>query len=285
MRNFSVQTQDDHCITLLRTGPAQGPVVAVTHGTFSSTASCKRLCDFLAAQGFGVWSFNWRGHGNNPETSPHYDLETVASMDIDSALQEIHHQEKGRKIALIGHSGGGIASAIWAARKPEAAREYLSGMVLLAAQVTHAAARMARAGVFGYRIWLALRDWAPASHMVGPEAESARLMRQWCQWNLQRSFTGHDGMDYFQALSAVSIPILALAGAGDRRIAPWQGCEALAKAFGGTDVQFLLCGKAAGFREDYSHSRLLMAGNAQADVYPQIAQWITARSCAQRNSA
>src|SRR5260370_41933808 len=50
-------------------------------------------------------------------------------------------------------------------------------------------------------------------------------------------------------------------------------CEALARAFGGKDIEFLLCGKATCFQEDYSHSRLLMAGNAQSDVYPRIAQW------------
>jgi oxygen-independent coproporphyrinogen-3 oxidase len=104
--------------------------------------------------------------------------------------------------------------------------------------------------------------------------ESGQLMRQWCQWNLQRRFVGHDGMDYLQALSQVRIPVLALAGAGDRLIAPWQGCEALARAFGGPDVELSLCGKATGFVEDYSHSRLLMAGNARSGVFPRIAQWI-----------
>ena len=61
-------------------------------------------------------------------------------------------------------------------------------------------------------------------------------------------------------------------------IAPWRGCEALARTFGGADVEFVLCGRAAGFAEDYSHSRLLMSGNAQSDVFPRIAQWIRLRS-------
>jgi oxygen-independent coproporphyrinogen-3 oxidase len=39
-------------------------------------------------------------------------------------------------------------------------------------------------------------------------------------------------------------------------------------------VEFSLCGKATGFVEDYSHSRLLMAGNARSGVFPRIAQWI-----------
>ena len=84
--------------------------------------------------------------------------------------------------------------------------------------------------------------------------------------------------DIPSSLAQVRIPVLALAGSADRLIAPWRGCEALARAFGGPDVEFLLCSKAAGFAEDYSHSRLLMSGNAQSDVFPWIAQWIRLRS-------
>jgi hypothetical protein len=41
--------------------------------------------------------------------------------------------------------------------------------------------------------------------MVGPR-ESARLMRQWCHWNLRRSFVGKDGMDYPSSLAQVRFP-------------------------------------------------------------------------------
>lgn len=278
MQKIHAPTRDGHVIVLTRIGPSEGPVVAVTHGTFSNVTSCKRLGRFLALQGYGVWLFDWRGHGLNPPTTHDYDLETVAEEDIESALGEIHRQEGGRRLTLIGHSGGGIAAAIWAARRPDRAHAYLAGLVLLAAQVTHAAATFASwAAIKGYGAWIARRQWLTASGMVGPERESARLMRQWCYWNLQRKFVGYDGMDYLRRLTEVRIPVLALAGSADRVIAPWQGCEALARAFGGKDIEFLLCGKATCFQEDYSHSRLLMAGNAQSDVYPRIAQWMKLR--------
>ncbi|MPS92270.1 alpha/beta fold hydrolase [Comamonas sp.] len=279
MRRVDVPTRDGHSIVLTRIGPPRGAAVALTHGTFSSASSCERLGRFLAAQGFGVWLFDWRGHGLNPSASHDYDLETVAEQDIDGALQEILRQEQGRPITFIGHSGGGIAAAIWAARQPERAHAHLTGLVLLAAQATHAAGTLsARIAIHGYRAWIRRRQWLAASSMVGPERESARLMRQWCQWNLGRSLLGHDGTDYLGSLAQVRIPVLALAGSADRVIAPWQGCKALARAFGGPDVEFHLCGKAAGYVEDYSHSRLLMAGNAQSDVFPRIAQWIRVRS-------
>ena len=279
MRRVDVTTGDGHSIVLTRIGPARRAVVVVTHGTFSSASSCQRLGRFLAAQGFGVWLFDWRGHGLNQSVSHDYDLETVAEQDVDSALQEILRQEQGRSMVFIGHSGGGIAASIWAARQPERAQAHLAGLVLLAAQTTHAAATFsARIAIHGYRAWIGRRQWLTASSMVGPERESARLMRQWCHWNLCRSFVGKDGMDYPSSLAQVRIPVLALAGSADRVIAPWRGCEALARAFGGPDVEFLLCSKAAGFAEDYSHSRLLMSGNAQSDVFPWIAQWIRLRS-------
>lgn len=279
MKQIRIRAGDGHSITLTRTGPSKGPIAAITHGTFSGSASCARLGAYLNSQAVGSWLFDWRGHGRNADCGHDYDLETVAMHDIGSAIDAICHEEQGRPLALIGHSGGGIAAAIWAARNPELALDRLSGVALLAAQTTHAAATLLTwAKIRGYRAWIGHRHWIAPSRRVGPEAESGRLMRQWCQWNLERRFVGRDGMDYMQALSRVSLPVLALAGSGDRLIAPWQGCEALARAFGGPDVQFLLCGKAGGFREDYSHSRLLMAGNAQSDVFPRIAQWIRDRA-------
>lgn len=279
MKEIRIRAGDGHTLVLVRSGCVQGPVVAITHGTFSGTASCDRLGAYLAAQGFGTWLFDWRGHGRNPACGHGHDLEAVARHDIASAIEAIRSEEQGRPLTLIGHSGGGIAAAIWAARNPDVARDHLAGVVLLAAQATHAASTpLAWARIRGYLAWIGRRNWLAANRMVGPEAESGQLMRQWCQWNLQRRFVGHDGMNYLQALSQVRIPVLAMAGAGDCLIAPWQGCEALASAFGGTDVEFVLCGKAAGFVEDYSHSRLLMAGNAQSDVFPRIAQWIRLRA-------
>jgi predicted alpha/beta hydrolase len=61
----------------------------------------------------------------------------------------------------------------------------------------------------------------------GPREESARLMRQWCHWNLRRSFVGKDGMDYPSSLAQVRIPVLALAGSADRVIAPWRAAKPL----------------------------------------------------------
>ncbi len=95
MQKIYVPTRDGHVIVLTRIGPSEGPVVAVTHGTFSNVTSCKRLGRFLALQGYGVWLFDWRGHGLNPPTTHDYDLETVAEEDIESALGEIHRQEGG----------------------------------------------------------------------------------------------------------------------------------------------------------------------------------------------
>src|SRR5256885_14583029 len=81
MQKIYVPTRDGHVIVLTRIGPSEGPVVAVTHGTFSNVTSCKRLGRFLALQGYGVWLLDWRGHGLNPPTTHDYDLETVRSEE------------------------------------------------------------------------------------------------------------------------------------------------------------------------------------------------------------
>jgi oxygen-independent coproporphyrinogen-3 oxidase len=106
MKQIRIRAGDSHTLVLVRSGCARGAVVALTHGTFSGTASCDRLGEYLAAQGFSTWLFDWRGHGRNPDCHAGHDLETVAMHDIGSAIEAIRSEERGRPLTLMGHSGG-----------------------------------------------------------------------------------------------------------------------------------------------------------------------------------
>ncbi|MGP1630194.1 MAG: alpha/beta fold hydrolase, partial [Giesbergeria sp.] len=67
-------------------------------------------------------------------------------------------------------------------------------------------------------------------------------------------------------------------GAGDRFIAPAAGCEALLQAFGGSDNSFVLCGRAQGFAEDYTHDRILLSRPASRELWPRIGTWLAAQT-------
>ena len=52
---------------------------------------------------------------------------------------------------------------------------------------------------------------------------------------------------------------------------------AAGRAFDAGDASFRLCGNATGFREDYSHNRLVLSRNASLELWPLIADWMAQR--------
>ncbi|SDI05836.1 alpha/beta fold hydrolase [Pseudomonas panipatensis] len=274
-----IRTRDGLRLALYRIGAAEGPAVILTHGTFSNYRSCLGLAEQLAERGFACWVFDWRGHGGSDRGEFRHSFDEVAEHDVPAVLDAVG-QRSGQPAAFwIGHSGGGLIASMWAARNPRLAGERLRGLVLLGSQATAAGGTLRhRLLIHAYDLLLRGRRVAPQRRRsIGPEAESARLMRQWCQWNLRGRFDGLDGFDYLASLAEARLPVLGLAGSGDRFIAPAAGCQALVEAFGGDDADCRLCGKHSGFREDYSHNRLVLSRNASEELWPLIGDWMAPR--------
>ncbi|MFT0172691.1 alpha/beta fold hydrolase [Paraburkholderia mimosarum] len=278
INHFLIPAADGHNLALWRVSENVGPAVILTHGTFSNQRSCRGLAEHLATRGFSPWILEWRGHGASERPRNHaFTLEDVARFDLPAAFEAVQHAAGQERVFLIGHSGGGLAACMWIAKNPAEARQRLRGLVLMAAQATHAAPgfrqRILLQLINGY---LSGRKTAPGHRIgIGPEAESARLMQQWCTWNLLREFRGRDGFGFIEALGHVDLPVLALAGAGDWFIAPPEGCEALASAFGSRDTTFYRCGKSDGFSEDYSHARLIISQPASREIWPLVEKWLS----------
>lgn len=271
-----IRTADGVNLALRLVGPADGVPIVLTHGTFSNHRSCLGLANYLAGQGFACWLFEWRGHGDSGRNGFIHSFDDVAEQDVPAILDAVSQRSGQTALHWIGHSGGGLIVTMWAARNPELAQRRLRSTVLIGSQATAAGASLShRLAVLGYDWLLRWRRVAPSrAKSVGPEAESARLMRQWCQWNLRRRFDSLAGFDYLAGLANVDLPVLGVAGSGDTFIAPVAGCEALVEAFGSNDARLELFGLATGAREDYSHNRLLLSRNASQEIWPRIADWL-----------
>ncbi|CAN7426696.1 lysophospholipase [Trinickia sp. LjRoot230] len=282
-----ITTRDGVRLALIRVGNGRGAPVVLTHGTFSNHRSCMALAAFLAARGLACWVFDWRGHGRSAQPRAPYTFDTVAMEDVPAVIDAVRARSAGQRIFWVGHSGGGLVAAMWMARNPAHAARALSGVVLLASQATAAAVSWRnRLRVRAMACWIACGGRLPGPLLgVGPESEAGGVMRQWCQWNLRGAFVGIDTFDYMRALRSVEVPVLALAGVGDTFIAPEQGCEALASAFGSADRTFRLCGRLHGFREDYTHERLILSRNAARETWPLIEHWLATHGAAMAQGA
>ncbi|MGC8490276.1 MAG: alpha/beta fold hydrolase [Syntrophobacteraceae bacterium] len=280
-RKFEVGAADGvglalHCIPA---SPPSALEVIVTHGTFSNASLCFALAHYLAAAGFRCWVLEWRGHGESAAAPRQTTFDSVAGFDVPAALQEVFERAGRRPVFWIGHSGGGLIAAMWAARNPALAQTRLRGLLMLGSQASLAGTRPQNRMVIRLIDFLISATRSAPGHFLGmgPEPESPNLMRQWCRWNLEGRFCGEDGFDYQAGLREVGIPVFALSGAGDTFIAPSIGCRQLAHAFGGKDVTFRKCGIATGFEEDYTHERLILSKPASREIWPMLACWMKER--------
>ena len=277
MQHIPIQAPDGVQLALWKMSDNDGPAVVLTHGTFSNHRSCLGLAQKLAEDGFAPWILDWRGHGKSQAPSTAATLDDVANYDIPSALHAVKSLQKQDKVFFVGHSGGGLAMSMWMARNPDLARQQVHGLVLMASQATRAARTFKnRALITVIDIFLKVTRSAPGHLLkIEPEPESFALMRQWCEWNLTQKFCGLDGFDYLQHLQEVSVPVLALAGAGDLFIAPASGCQELAESFGGRQMRFQQCGRATGYAEDYTHDRLILSKSASVQIWPMVSEWLS----------
>ena len=275
-----VQTSDGVKLALHRfSGEArQECPILLTHGTFSNGQVCAKLAEYLAEHGFDCWVLELRGHGQSERGNVNADFERLAVFDVQAGFQGVLQATGKEHLFLLAHSGGGLVFLMHLARNPEA-RKRVRGLVTLGSQATEAAATL-RGKVSATRIMLINNLAGPARRRLlglGPEDEFQGIVNQWFRWNWRRRWLGNDGFDYLEAAKSIAIPTLCFAGAGDRYIAPVPGCRRIYEALGGSDKQFVVCGKASGFSEDYDHARIIASRPAREEIWPRILDWLLQR--------
>lgn len=245
--------------------------VLVTHGTFSNADTCAPLAATLGAA-HPAYVLEWRGRDLRLGRRQRFDYTSLADGEMTMAIR--HLASRYPKVHLVAHSGGGLALALAVARHPDL-RGVVSSLTVMGAQATRLRdapqkfqRAMRRAAWIGRR----LGYWPHKVIKVGPVSESAQLMEQWLRWNSQGEMADDRG-PLRTRLSRLNLPVLVLAGAGDRLIAPPEGCRDYAQMFG-QSAELELCGTQTGYAENYNHARMIRSRTAVTDLWPRIARWL-----------
>lgn len=250
------------------------PPVILTHGTFSNALICRNLAAFLHMAGFDCWIYEWTGHGQSESGQLYLDAEGFARHDVPRVVQTVLEQTNRRTCSWVAHSGGGFLPLMAMARNPLLQKK-IQAVAGLGSQTTGAGKT-----IFGKLVTRILPVIEPLFGKVpgpllglGPEDEVSGFLAQWADWNRSGKWVGADGFDYDTAMGEIQIPVFFMAGAKDR-IAPPEGCRKLVDSLGSHEKSFVLCSKETGFREDYTHPRLIASQNATQEIWPMILEFI-----------
>jgi len=209
-------------LTLPIAGPRPAPIVVTITGSGQETRDedlwpllrnyrpFRQLAERLADEGIGVLRLDDRGVGGSGGP-----LGTTADYADDVrqtvAWLRARRDVAGAKIALVGHSEGGVIAPIVAADDPA-----LAGIVLLAAPSKNGRAILADQFRRPIEIASGLSDSARQAELATvPQAvERFSQTNAWSRW-----FADYDPLP---VLRRVRVPVLILQGALDRQVSPGQ---------------------------------------------------------------
>ena len=258
----------------------RGVPVILLHGSFSNrrfwySPKGIGLGAYLARAGFDVWIAEMRGHGLSARNSTyrHNCVADYARYDLP-AIGAFVHEQSGQAPHWIGHSLGGTTLAA-----------ALSGQYL-------ESAHMASAALFGSQV---TRGWWPLKvplltgparllfkrlghisgprYKRGPEDEPMGIILETMRWHALFGRFGHKKEDWWTGLKRIEVPMLCVAAAGDHQDPAWA-CRELFDQIGSEHKEFLTLGRATGYTEDFDHVQMLVSRAAQAQVWPQITDWL-----------
>lgn len=256
-------------------------VVVLLHAMMVDRRSLDRpagagLASELAGAGFEVWNTDFRGHGLSGSLGP-WTYDDLVRQDLPALVSAARAHGRG-PVWVMGLSLGGhvaLASVAEGACAPD-------GLVLLSANVwrpaddPHPGRRVARE--------VALRGTLAVSRAVGrfpsrrlgagPADESLPYLEDLARFWRDDRWASRDGVDWGARSAGVRIPVLAVAGRGDRLLAHPVGARSFVSRVPGH--RFAAVGRGdLGLRHDPDHIGL-GADPRCRPVWAWLAAWLRA---------
>lgn len=199
---------------------AETPVAVLCHG-FMSNKNDPLICgiaDALLARGIGVVRFDFNGHG---ESGGEFSRMTIANevIDAEAVLTHCAETHPGARLALVGHSQGGVVASLTAARNGSRI-----AALVLAAPAAVIREDMIRGNIFGS--WFDPLDPPETVAIFGGHL----LVGRDYILDAQRR-------DVYAEAAAYRGPLFVVHGTGDR-VVPWTCGERFVREHDGAPAEF-----------------------------------------------
>ena len=219
-------------------GAQRGTPVILMHGMYQNRSAwlpsnVDGLARLLLNAGYDPWLIDCRAHGDSPYNEQYKSntYESCAQFDLP-AVQQFVFEMTNQKALWVGNAEGGIAiSASLAGGYLN--QSDMSGLVLISTQVSKfpLSHRLPLSRLVS-KLKLLFKTYA-GDHRFGPEHESVGIIKEQIRWSSWISgWRPKKGSTYWKALKKISLPVIAITGAAEKRHST-KHCQKLLQAFGG----------------------------------------------------
>jgi predicted alpha/beta hydrolase len=268
--------------------PDQPRAVAVLgHAMFVDRRTLtRRLAPHLQSRGIAVVAFDLRGHGQSGPRAADggsWGYDDLVENDVPAAVAFARARFPGLPLACVGNSLFGHATLAHLTRHDAP----VDRLVMLACNYVHPEWGLRALADKGPLIALMAGitravGYLPARRLgQGSDDEAAPYIYDFLRNLRHRDWRARDGFSYAAHRWRVKTSILAVAGAGDRLLAPPD--EARTMVTGCPNAQFVVVGKRSGLPFDPGHMHVAMDARCRP-VWDQVADFILSDSSARRNS-
>ena len=291
---LEIHTSDGVALRAVVDDPPEGTPLRGTcvlaHAMFARSSEFGRrdrpgLAHALTLEGFRTIAFDFRGHGASTSPAPatvDWGYDDLVRFDLPAVVSCARDRAEGKPVLVVGHSlGGHVALAAQGTGRID-----VDGVVGIAANVWLRELEPSRIR-WAMKLGIAhgLRRMAdklgrlPARRLrFGSDDASARYVRDLLRSPLEGRWTSADGNDdYLAALARVTVPVLAIASAGDHVNCPPASAEAFARRCTASHVRFLEITRADDGGPPPDHMALVTSSRSRRQILTAISELLAAR--------
>ncbi len=244
-------------------------------GLAAPQAYLRFLAGFLASEGWGAMTFDYRSAGASadPAADRLVTADDWVNLDLPAAIREIRRRASPRFLAVFAHSIGGQLLG----QSP--ALDDTDGVLLIAAQrgIPKLFHGMARVRIeYAYAVFpalIGLLGRLPKSKMTLPETCAGGALLQWVRWGRSGVFSDVAGRSMEARFGQYRGPLVAVSIADDQNYAPPEAVEALTGLYANARIRREVLSPA-----DYGLPRLGHFGmfhpRAPRSLWSQVDVWL-----------
>jgi predicted alpha/beta hydrolase len=235
------------------------------------------LVSHLVSRGIAVVWPDLRGHGKSgprAEVGGRWSYDDLVEGDVPALVTYARARFPGLPLACVGHSMFGHAALGHLGRHPDAPIDKLA---LVACNYAHPEWRLRSVAAKSSLMALMSALTRVFGHFptrrlnLGNNSESAPFVEDVFRSVRRRDWRARDGFSYAEARARVKTPILSLAGAGDRVLAPPSEARTFVSRC--PRAEFHIVGRKSGLTFDPGHMSIVLDERARP-VWDQIASFI-----------